>query len=92
MCGGVGNRLNTMLAMSDVSIIIRIRESAGEIIAAPMADRLHAPRFCMPRRVAGGGRRAPRRSEGALSISAKEPAQVFDITIADHKGGDTTGE
>jgi hypothetical protein len=63
--GGISDTLHTMLVSSGFSMITRIRESAGEILAAFVADAFDSPRFCMPRR---GGRH-----NGGLAGGPKGP-------------------
>jgi len=74
ICGGIGDTPHTTLESSGVSVIMRIRESAGEMLAAPMSDRLHAPQFCMLKRV--GGRRngeLPQGPKGPFAFRQRNP-------------------
>jgi hypothetical protein len=63
--GGMSDTLHTMLVSSGFSMITRIAGSAGEILAAFVADAFDSPRFCMPRR---GGRH-----NGGLAGGPKGP-------------------
>ena len=49
ICRGVSDTLRIMLESSGDSVITKTRGGAGEILAAFVSDRFHAPLFCMPR-------------------------------------------
>jgi hypothetical protein len=86
ICGGMSDTLHTMLASSGFSMITRIAGSAGEILAAFVADVFDSPRFCITR---DGGREnsgLPRGPKGPFALQQRNPHRFTGQASQNIKG------